>query len=109
MSPSYCASPCAISSVDLSFSGPNDIGKSLSSVMDVDLPSLSYIRMGILSCKWSGLLWSYLKVETVDLAEFSDKLSAHPTRARGWTDVCGNRNCADIAFLCSLACCQLGG
>lgn len=37
------------SSVANSFSGPNDIGSSCSSVITVDLPSLSYIRIGILS------------------------------------------------------------
>ena len=45
----YCESPISISSVDLRASGPNDIGSNCPSVITVDLLSLSYIRIGILS------------------------------------------------------------
>lgn len=46
--------PCVVvvvaSSVVINFSGPNDIGRSCSSVMTVDFPSTSYMRIGQLSC-----------------------------------------------------------
>jgi hypothetical protein len=44
----YCAALLASSSVESNLSGPNDMGRSCSSVMTVYLPSLSYINIGVL-------------------------------------------------------------
>ena len=41
----------ACESADFRFSKPKENGSSCSRVMTVDLPSLSYIRIGILDCK----------------------------------------------------------
>lgn len=44
----YFEAPLASSSVESSLSGPNDMGSNCSRVMTVYLPSLSYIKMGVL-------------------------------------------------------------
>lgn len=48
----YRETPLESSSVLNNFSGPNDIGSSCSKVMTTDLPSLSYIRIGV--CCWTN-------------------------------------------------------
>lgn len=85
-----------MSSVLSSFSGPKDIGRSCSSVMTVDLPSLSYMRIGMLSCLL--LVPEHINEnhrceacgKGAYFAELPDELPTHATRARGRTDVRGD-------------------
>jgi hypothetical protein len=89
-------------------SGPKDMGRSCSRVMAVYLPSLSYIRMGVLGCcenRRSQSTKSSPRFTTSNIsyiAELANELPAHATRASRRRDVSGDGDGAEIASFGSL-------
>jgi hypothetical protein len=109
--------------VDSNLSGPKDMGRSCSRVITVYLPSLSYIRMGVLGCyrnrrsqstksspKSAAQDWGFnirdaktKKNKNISyIAELANELPAHATGASRRRDVGGDGDGAEIASFGSL-------